>query len=38
MSERIALGFCNNVDYEIVWNAAVLEDLASRYQIRRGRS
>ena len=34
MSERIALGFCNNVDYEIVWNAAVLEDLVSRYRIR----
>ncbi len=34
MSESIALGFCNNVDYEIVWNAAVLEDLAIGYQIR----
>lgn len=34
MSESIALGFCNNVDYEIVWNAEVLEDLVSRYQIR----
>ena len=34
MSARIALGFCNNVDYEIVWRAEVLNDLASRYQIR----
>ena len=34
MSERIALGFCNNVDYEIVWNAEVLEDLIIRHKIR----
>ncbi len=34
MSESIALGFCNNVDYEIVWKAEVLEDLVIRYQIR----
>jgi len=34
VSESIALGFCNNVDYEIVWNAEVLEDLVIRYQIR----
>ena len=34
MSEKIALGFCNNVDYEIVWNAEVLEDLVKRYKIR----
>ncbi len=33
-SEKIALGFCNNVDYEIVWRSDVLEDLISRYQIR----
>ncbi len=33
MSERIALGFCNNVDYEIVWNGTVLEDLVIHYQI-----
>lgn len=33
MSERIALGFCNNVDYEIVWNAAALEDLIVSYAI-----
>ena len=34
MSERIALGFCNNVDYEIVWNAETLEALAINYRIR----
>ena len=34
MSEKIALGFCNNVDYEIVWDAAVLEALAQQYKIR----
>lgn len=34
MSERIALGFCNNVDYEIVWDSEVLEDLVNEYQIR----
>lgn len=33
MSEKIALGFCNNVDYEIVWQAEILEDLVNRYQI-----
>ncbi len=33
MSEKIALGFCNNVDYEIVWDAEILEDLIQRYQI-----
>ncbi|MCY4069870.1 MAG: hypothetical protein OXG60_01085 [Chloroflexi bacterium] len=33
MSERIALGFCNNVDYEIVWNAEVLEELITAYEI-----
>ncbi|MDE2950583.1 MAG: hypothetical protein OXT68_07430 [Chloroflexota bacterium] len=33
MSERIALGFCNNVDYEIVWNAEALEELISAYEI-----
>lgn len=35
MSERIALGFCNNIDYEIVWDAAVLEDLVARHKIHR---
>ncbi len=33
MGERIALGFCNNVDYEIKWNADVLEDLIRHYRI-----
>lgn len=33
MSEKIALGFCNNVDYEIVWDSAVLDDLVIRYKI-----
>jgi len=33
VSERIALGFCNNVDYEIVWNAEALEELISAYEI-----
>ena len=33
MGERIALGFCNNVDYEIRWNAAVLEDLIRHYRL-----
>ena len=34
MSEKIALGFCNNVDYEIVWNAEVFQDLVAQYKIR----
>ena len=34
MSARIALGFCNNVDYEIAWRAEVLQELASHHQIR----
>lgn len=33
MSEKIALGFCNNIDYEIVWQARALEDLVCRYEI-----
>ena len=33
MSLRIALGFCNNVDYEIVWDAQTLEELIAAYQI-----
>lgn len=36
MSEKIALGFCNNIDYEIVWNADILEDLVQRHKIRAG--
>ena len=34
MSERIALGFCNNVDYEIRWSAETLEALARGYRVR----
>lgn len=34
MSEKIALGFCNNVDYEIVWDAEALEEFVSFYRIR----
>ena len=34
MSARIALGFCNNVDYEIAWRSEVLQELASHHQIR----
>ena len=34
MSERIALGFCNNVDYEVRWNSDILQDLATHYRIR----
>lgn len=34
MSEKIALGFCNNVDYEIGWDAEALEDLVIHYGIR----
>ena len=34
MNESIALGFGNNVDYEILWDAAVFEDLIVHYNIR----
>ena len=34
MQERIALGFGNNVDYEIVWNTQVVEELIVHYGIR----
>jgi ADP-dependent phosphofructokinase/glucokinase len=34
MKERIALGFGNNIDYEIVWNSGVIEDLIVQYNIR----
>ena len=34
MSEKIALGFGNNVDYEIVWDARVVEDLIVHHRIR----
>ena len=33
MSQRIALGFGNNIDYEIAWNTEVFEDLISFYKI-----
>lgn len=33
MSEQIALGFGNNVDYEILWDSRVVEDLIVRYDI-----
>ena len=34
MKERIALGMGDNVDYEILWNSSVYEELASQYDIR----
>lgn len=34
MGEKIALGFCNNVDYEIVWNSEVVEELVVHYGIQ----
>lgn len=33
MSQHIALGFGNNVDYEIVWHAETLNKLIAEYQI-----
>ena len=33
MKESIALGFGNNVDYEIVWDSQVIETLTSQYDI-----
>ena len=33
MEEKIALGFGNNIDYEIVWNSEVFEDLIVQYDI-----
>ena len=33
MKEKIALGFGDNIDYEIVWNSKVIENLISRYDI-----
>ncbi len=32
--EKIALGFCNNIDYEIVWSREVVEALVLHYRIR----
>ena len=34
MQERIALGFGNNVDYEIVWDSRIFENLIVQYNIR----
>ncbi len=34
MNEHIALGFGSSVDYEIVWDAAIFEDLIVHYSIR----
>jgi ADP-dependent phosphofructokinase/glucokinase len=34
MGEKIALGLGGNVDYEIVWDSKVIEDLIVRYGIR----
>jgi ADP-dependent phosphofructokinase/glucokinase len=36
MKERIALGFGNNVDYEIVWNSRIFENLITQYDIGYG--
>jgi len=36
MSEQIALGFCNNVDYEIIWDADIIADLTLRHRIGAG--
>lgn len=33
MAEKIALGFSNNIDYEIVWNSEVFENLIVQYDI-----
>ena len=33
MKEKIALGFGDNIDYEIVWNSKVIENLISHYDI-----
>jgi ADP-dependent phosphofructokinase/glucokinase len=33
MKERIALGFGDNIDYEIVWNSKVIENLIMQYDI-----
>ncbi len=33
MKEKIALGFGDDIDYEMVWNSAVIENLVIRYNI-----
>ena len=35
MKEKIALGFGNNIDYEIVWNSKIIENLISQYDIHK---
>lgn len=34
MNEKIALGFGNNIDYEIAWDSRVFEDLIRQYGIQ----
>ncbi|MBV7327992.1 ADP-dependent glucokinase/phosphofructokinase [Chloroflexi bacterium TSY] len=34
MTEKIALGFGDNIDYEIVWDSKVIENLIIHYRIR----
>lgn len=34
MTEKIALGFGDNIDYEIAWDSQVIEKLIRRYDIR----
>lgn len=36
MTQRFALGFGNNLDYELVWDSAVLERLIVEHDIREG--
>ena len=33
MKEKIALGFGNNIDYEMIWNSGVFENLMIQYDI-----
>ena len=33
MTEKIILGFGDNIDYEVVWNSEVFEKLIDRYGI-----
>jgi ADP-dependent phosphofructokinase/glucokinase len=34
MKEKIALGFSNNIDYEIAWDSKIFENLIMHYDIR----
>ena len=36
MGAKIALGFGNNIDYEIVWNSKIIEALITKYNIQAG--